>query len=206
MVATPGPDPDATPGESTDGVQPDSVDTGPIDVHELLETTRKLFDSDEISDALERAGFGALDEPRSTPSLSPDTGPDTEVIPPVGATSEPSSPHESVDDESQDDEGEVSESRDDTTTSRRGINLLAIASLVLAFTLSPLALVFGYIALGQTRRAGQRGEALALWGIGLGWLVFAAWAVAVGSIWWIAANEGITFDALGELVDFLRIP
>jgi hypothetical protein len=89
---------------------------------------------------------------------------------------------------------------------RRGFTVLAAVSLVLALLASPVAVIFGYIALGQARRANQRGETLALWGIGLGWVVLAAWVVGLGSLWWIAAQEGITLDSLGELIEFLRIP
>jgi uncharacterized membrane protein len=47
-------------------------------------------------------------------------------------------------------------------------------SLVLALALSPLAVVFGYLAVGQIRRSAQRGEAIAWVAVALGWL----WAVA----------------------------
>jgi uncharacterized membrane protein len=43
-------------------------------------------------------------------------------------------------------------------------------SFVLSLTLSPFAMVFGYIAVGQIRRSGQRGEVLAWISVGLGWL------------------------------------
>lgn len=53
---------------------------------------------------------------------------------------------------------------------RRRVNLLAIIALVLAVALSPLATLFGYIAVGQVRRAHQKGEAIAWLAVGLGWL------------------------------------
>jgi uncharacterized membrane protein len=46
-------------------------------------------------------------------------------------------------------------------------------SLVLAIAVSPLAMIFGYIAIGQIRRHSQRGEGLAWAAVGLGWI----WAV-----------------------------
>lgn len=53
------------------------------------------------------------------------------------------------------------------------LNVLAIVSLVLAIAVSPLAMIFGYIAIGQIRRHSQRGEGLAWAAVGLGWI----WAV-----------------------------
>jgi len=53
---------------------------------------------------------------------------------------------------------------------QQGINVLAIIALVLAVALSPLATLFGYIAVGQARRAHQKGEAMAWVAVGLGWL------------------------------------
>ena len=55
-----------------------------------------------------------------------------------------------------------------------GWNVLSIVSLVLALALSPLAVVFGYLAVGQIRRSAQRGEALAWVAVALGWV----WAVS----------------------------
>jgi ABC-type Fe3+ transport system permease subunit len=58
------------------------------------------------------------------------------------------------------------------------MNALAVVSLVLALTASPLATLFGYIAVGQIRRAGQRGEGLAWTAVGLGWLWTVGYVVA----------------------------
>ncbi len=55
-----------------------------------------------------------------------------------------------------------------------GWNVLSIVSLVLALVLSPLAALFGYLAVGQIRRSAQRGEAIAWVAVALGWV----WAVA----------------------------
>lgn len=55
-----------------------------------------------------------------------------------------------------------------------GINILAIISLVLALALSPFALVFGYLAVGQARRSHQKGESVAWVAVSLGWV----WAIA----------------------------
>ena len=72
------------------------------------------------------------------------------------------------------------------TPPRSGLNILSILSLVLALALSPFAMVFGYLAVGQIRRAHQRGEALAWVSVGLGWLWTIAWVVlgvTVGMTW-----------------------
>jgi hypothetical protein len=69
---------------------------------------------------------------------------------------------------------------------RAGLNILSVISLILALTLSPFAMVFGYIAVGQTRRSHQRGEALAWASVGLGWLWTIGWVVlgvTLGATW-----------------------
>lgn len=62
------------------------------------------------------------------------------------------------------------------------INVLAPLSLVLALVASPLAVVFGYIAIGQIRRADQRGASMAWAAIALGWLWLVATVVILGSL------------------------
>jgi hypothetical protein len=64
---------------------------------------------------------------------------------------------------------------------RSGMNILAIISLILAIALSPLAVVFGYLAVGQARRSEQRGEALAWVAVGLGWLWVVGYVI-IGAI------------------------
>jgi hypothetical protein len=74
----------------------------------------------------------------------------------------------------------------------RGTNGLAIASMVLGIVWvywigSVLALVFGYVARGQIRQSGQKGEGMAIAGIVLGWvgvgflLLFILLAATAGS-------------------------
>lgn len=90
-----------------------------------------------------------------------------------------SAPHESSSD------GPI-ESEPSQETNRTGLNILSVISLILALTLSPFAMVFGYIAVGQTRRARQRGEALAWVSVGLGWLWTIGWVVlgvTLGATW-----------------------
>lgn len=69
---------------------------------------------------------------------------------------------------------------------RSGLNVLSVLSLVLALTLSPFAMIFGYLAVGQIRRARQRGETLAWVSVGLGWLWTIGWVVlgvTLGATW-----------------------
>lgn len=69
---------------------------------------------------------------------------------------------------------------------RSGLNILSVMSFVLSLTLSPFAMVFGYIAVGQIRRSRQRGEVLAWISVGLGWLWtigFVVLGVILGTTW-----------------------
>jgi len=68
----------------------------------------------------------------------------------------------------------------------QGLNVMAVVSLILALVASPLTIIFGYIAVGQARRAHQRGEGIAWVAIGLGWFWLVAWVVlgiTLGTIW-----------------------
>lgn len=64
---------------------------------------------------------------------------------------------------------------------RARLNVLSVISLILALALSPLTVVFGYLAVGQIRRSHQRGEALAWVAIGLGW-VWVVGYVVLGTV------------------------
>jgi hypothetical protein len=57
------------------------------------------------------------------------------------------------------------------------VNVLAIVALVLGCMLSPLAALFGHIALAQIGRRGERGTAIAWVAIVLGYLLLAAYLV-----------------------------
>ena len=65
--------------------------------------------------------------------------------------------------------------------SREGMNILSLISLVLALTLSPFTVIFGYLAARQARTAHQRGETLAWVAVGLGWLWLVGYIV-IGTI------------------------
>ena len=217
---------DEVPAESTT-----DSDSEPIDVNELLESTRKLFDPEELQRSMEQAGYtpepasetsdksdndaeetdqvASLDTPKQADSdttpHSGDKDPNDEQSLEVGDT--PGKPEV---DNSTADEDTVQESTDGLVLADkpplRGVNVLSIVAFVLALALSPLAVIFGYIALGQTRRARQRGEALALWAIGLGWIVFAAWVVLSASLVWIGYQQGITLDSLREFIELFSLP
>ncbi len=70
-------------------------------------------------------------------------------------------------------------------------NGLAIASFILGLLWvfwigSLLALIFGYIAMGEIRRTGQRGDGLATAGVVLGWtgvatFLFVVWIYMLGA-------------------------
>jgi hypothetical protein len=64
---------------------------------------------------------------------------------------------------------------------RSDLNVLSVIAVVLALALSPFAMVFGYVAVGQIRQSQQRGEALAWVAVGLGWLWTVGYVV-VGSV------------------------
>lgn len=97
------------------------------------------------------------------------------------------------DDESSDtaeDSGAEHEGSENQTAQREkarsGLNILSVISLILALTLSPFAMVFGYAAVGQSRRAHQHGESLAWVAVGLGWLWTVGWVVlgiSLGMTW-----------------------
>ena len=217
---------DEVPTESTP-----EADSEPIDVNELLESTRQLFEPEELQRAMEQAGYtpepageksdesqddaeeaneqASLDTPdlvESEPDANPgDEEPGSNQTAETGDTAvEPEADNNTADDDTVDDStnsAEVSEK-----PQLKGVNVLSIVAFVLALALSPLAVIFGYIALGQTRRARQRGETLALWAIGLGWIVFAAWVVLIASLIWIGYQQGITVDSLREFIELFSLP
>jgi hypothetical protein len=217
---------DDVPSEDTE-----QLDSEPIDVRELLESTRKLFEPEELQRAMEQAGYtpeppasnadeppndseepgGAdeedtidqvVDEPE-TPANDQDAGDE-----PV-AESDETSPATEVDTVGAGEVAAAEEAESEIGHEEpplKGFNILSIVAFILAVALSPLAVVFGYIALGQTRRARQRGETLALWAVGLGWLVFAAWVVLIASLIWIGYQQGITVDSLREFIELFSLP
>jgi Domain of unknown function (DUF4190) len=65
-------------------------------------------------------------------------------------------------------------------------NTMAILALIFAFVLSPLGLVFGFVAKSQIKRTGESGDGLALAGIIIGGLFTALYVVLI-VFWFILA-------------------
>ena len=85
----------------------------------------------------------------------------------------------------------------DTATARPPVNTLSIVALVLAFVAPLGGIICGHLALGQIRRTGEGGHALALTGSIIGWvltvfIVLVALLVVVFSA--LAASEGYFTD------------
>lgn len=72
------------------------------------------------------------------------------------------------------------------SSSSGGTNGMAIASLVLAFVCTPLAVVFGHIALSQINRTGEGGRGLAIAGLCLGYAF-----IGIGLLVFLAALGGV---------------
>lgn len=103
-------------------------------------------------------------------------------IPDTGDSIEPPA----QEDVSTPDSGVVPEDTAKQIPGRAGVNILSVISLVLAVVLSPFAMIFGYIAVGQIRRSHQRGEALAWISVGFGWLWtigYVVLGVVLGMTW-----------------------
>ena len=219
------------PDENTHPPTPPQPESGPIDVRELLESTRKLFSSEELDKSLEQVGYtpdplatpspDGLDSPLLDPSSPgkppwPDTISSMTPVNPAPVIEPRSKPQHfpggasgllaGLADADLADSDSDSDSAEIGPPPRRGVNVLSLVAFVLAITLSPLAVIFGYIALGQARRAHQRGETLAVWAIGLGWVVLAAWLVGIFALVWIGTQQGVTLESLQELVELFRIP
>ena len=177
------------PGETPSAFDgPDLVEPEPFELNtELgsLDTDRILRDTGSAtvartSDANEssRKGFPlSIDRPRiDEPSIeqpgveehsSGETGNESDpALPPTRPTRRPSA------------QAETKSAVAAVELETSGINILSIVSLILGLTLSPLTVVFGYIAVGQIRRADQRGEAMAWFSIALGWLWLVGYVVA----------------------------
>jgi hypothetical protein len=73
-------------------------------------------------------------------------------------------------------------------------NVLAIVSFVSAFFISLVAIITGHIALGQIKRTGEQGRALAIWGLVLGYLGLLAGIIAVVALFGLAAANPAVFN------------
>lgn len=83
--------------------------------------------------------------------------------------------------------GRVEQAR--ATRRRPRLNTLAVAALVLAVMLSPLAALFGHIAAGQISRSRgtERGSVVAWVAVGLGYVWLVA-AIVAGVVIWRVLN------------------
>ena len=66
-------------------------------------------------------------------------------------------------------------------------NVFAILSLIFAFLLPPLGVVFGFVALSQIKKTGEQGKGLAIAGIIVG-LVIIVGFIAQGIVWIVVRN------------------
>ena len=138
-------------------VPPVSPDLGSLDTERILrETEPALFPSPREEEELPSADPGSS-SPSGAPVVNETEDEDEDDAEPIRDGAEPS-----------------------------GINILAIISLVLALALSPFALVFGYLAVGQARRSHQKGESVAWVAVSLGWvwaIAYVVLGVVLGAAW-----------------------
>jgi peptidyl-prolyl cis-trans isomerase B (cyclophilin B) len=92
----------------------------------------------------------------------------------------------------------------------RPTNAMAIASLVCAFVLAPLGIIFGHISLSQIKRTGEDGRGLAITGLVLGYLFTAIGVVTlvVGLVLfsWLARISDRGFPLIPPTVEFPSPP
>lgn len=131
-------------------------------------------------------GPGLVEPEQPAPTLDLDSLDTGRILRDTGSLNIP----ELNDDDSAEESGSEAEGSEDLSTEskgpRSGLNILSVISLILALALSPFAMVFGYAAVGQSRRAHQRGESLAWVAVGLGWLWTVGWVVlgiSLGMTW-----------------------
>ena len=135
----------------------------------------------------EGPGLVEPEQPEPTPDLdSLDTG---RILRDTGSLNIPDLSDDESSDTAEDSGAEYEGSENRTAQSekaRSGLNILSVISLILALALSPFAMVFGYAAGGQSRRAHQHGEGLAWVAVGFGWLWTVGWLVlgiSLGMTW-----------------------
>ena len=134
-------------------------------------------------------GPGLVEPEQPAPTLDLDSLDTGRILRDTGSLNIPELNDEDSGDSAEESESEEEGSEDLNTKSRgvrSGLNILSVISLILALSLSPFAMVFGYAAVGQSRRAHQRGESLAWVAVGLGWLWTVGWvvlAISLGMTW-----------------------
>ena len=134
-------------------------------------------------------GPGLVEPEQPEPTLDLDSLDTGRILRDTGSLNIPDLSDDESSDTAEDSGAEHEVSENQTAQSekaRSGLNILSVISLILALTLSPFAMVFGYAAVGQSRRAHQHGEGLAWVAIGLGWLWTVGWVVlgiSLGMTW-----------------------
>ena len=107
-------------------------------------------------------------------TVSPDAGPDSDDDPLDDAVTEHTSPVLRAEDIPADDDPETASAANAASDSLPRVNILAVLALILGCLISPLAALFGHLALTQISRSGERGTAIAWVAIVLGYLSLAA--------------------------------
>jgi len=134
-------------------------------------------------------GPGLVEPEQPAPTLDLDSLDTDRILRDTGSLKIPELNDDDSGDSVEESESEAEGSEDLSAKSRgprSGLNILSVISLILALSLSPFAMVFGYAAVGQSRRAHQRGESLAWVAVGLGWLWTVGWVVlgiSLGMTW-----------------------
>ena len=134
-------------------------------------------------------GPGLVEPEQHAPTLDLDSLDTGRILRDTGSLNIPELNDDDSRGSAEESESEEEGSEDLSTKSRgvrSGLNILSVISLILALSLSPFAMVFGYAAVGQSRRAHQRGESLAWVAVGLGWLWTVGWVVlgiSLGMTW-----------------------
>ncbi|MGA0210993.1 MAG: DUF4190 domain-containing protein [Pontimonas sp.] len=134
-------------------------------------------------------GPGLVEPEQPAPTLDLDSLDTGRILRDTGSLNIPELNNEDSGDSAEDSGSEDEGSEDLIAKSRgvrSGLNILSVISLILALSLSPFAMMFGYAAVGQSRRAHQRGESLAWVAVGLGWLWTVGWVVlgiSLGMTW-----------------------
>ncbi|MGW0431455.1 DUF4190 domain-containing protein [Micromonospora sp. NPDC003197] len=79
----------------------------------------------------------------------------------------------------------------------RGMNVLAILSLVFAFVFAPAGIALGHIARKQIKQTGEQGDQLAFWGLILSYIFTGLYLIAccawVVLIFWAGSDSGTTY-------------
>jgi len=134
-------------------------------------------------------GPGLVEPEQPAPTLDLDSLDTGRILRDTGSLNIPELNDDDSGESAEESESEAEGSEDLSAKSRgprSGLNILSVISLILALSLSPFAMVFGYAAVGQSRRAHQRGESLAWVAVGLGWLWTVGWVVlgiSLGMTW-----------------------